>query len=348
LNPAKSGASLLLVGNPDPMHVAAHLAAAARELACPTTVCDSRRAYGGNPIVGKLNWWLRARRPNRLRQFGEELVATCQAIRPRFMLATGIAPIEPTILEEIGRMGTIRLNYLTDDPWNPSHVAPWFLDALRHYDFVFSTRRSNLGDLGNHGCARLAYVPFAYAPELHYPERSDGSKEPGDPPVDVAFAGGADPDRVPLLASLIGAGFRVALYGGYWNRYRETRLASRGHADPDTIRKAIGSAKVALCLVRRANRDGSAMRTFELAAMGACMLAEYTEEHREILGEDAESVIYFRSPQEMVDRLHWLLAHDDERGRLRVAVRTRITMGGNTYGHRLQTMLSAGEAGFRS
>jgi spore maturation protein CgeB len=267
-------------------------------------------------------------------------------MKPRFMLATGIAPIERTTLQEIGRMGTIRLNYLTDDPWNPSHVARWFLEALPCYDFVFSTRTSNLEDLGNRGCSRVRYLPFAYAPAVHYP--SYGSKETDASSVDVAFAGGADPDRVPLLAALIRAGFRVDLYGGYWSRYPETRSASRGHADPDTIRKALGSAKVALCLVRRANRDGSAMRTFELAAMGACILAEYTDEHREILGEDADAVMYFRSRGEMVDRLRWLLAHDEERGRLGSAVLERITSGGNTYKDRLHTMLAVAERAMTS
>src|SRR5207237_781039 len=135
-------------------------------------------------------------------------------------------------------------------------------------------------------------------------------------------------------------GFDVALYGGYWDRYHETRHVTRGHADPQTLRHAIGGAKVALCLVRRANRDGNAMRTFEVAAMGASMLVEYTEEHREILGEDGEAVVYFRTPAQMIDRVRWLLHHDEERSRLAAAVLARITGGRNTYKDRLETMLA--------
>ena len=97
---------------------------------------------------------------------------------------------------------------------------------------------------------------------------------------------------------------------------------------------------MALCLVRRANRDGHSMRTFETAAMRACMLAEHTEEHEEILGADGETVIYFRSEAEMVERIRWLLHHDEERWRLGAAVHERITGGANTYKARLETMLS--------
>jgi spore maturation protein CgeB len=84
------------------------------------------------------------------------------------------------------------------------------------------------------------------------------------------------------------------------------------------------------------------MRTFEVAAMGACVLAEYTGEHEEILGPDGEAVVYFRSEGEMIERLRWLLDNDKERRRLGAAVRARITGGRNTYKDRLETMLTVG------
>jgi spore maturation protein CgeB len=190
----------------------------------------------------------------------------------------------------------------------------------------------------------VSYLPFAYAPHVHYCDPPHAFQTEEVFSADVAFAGGADPDRVSLIGALIHGGFKIALYGGYWDRYAETRQAARGHASLETVRKAIGAAKVALCLVRRANRDGNSMRSFEVAAMGACMLAEYTEEHRKILGDDGEAVVYFRSSAQMLERLQWLLAHDDERRRLGAAVRARITTGRNTYRDRLETMLAVAAA----
>ncbi|MDZ7380079.1 MAG: glycosyltransferase, partial [candidate division KSB1 bacterium] len=139
---------------------------------------------------------------------------------------------------------------------------------------------------------------------------------------------------------LIRAGFKVALYGGYWERYLSTRKFARGHADPRTLRKAIGGAKVALCLVRHANRDGHVMRTFEIPAMGGCMLTEDTAEHCEIFGEEGQAVVYFRTIPEMIEKLRWLLDHPAERARLARAAHALVTTGCHTYRDRLVTMLA--------
>ena len=320
------------------IHIGAHLFAGAGELGYSARQLNSEEAFSGNRLFVKINWWMRGRRPNRLREFSERIIQEFRLQRPDVMVTTGIAPIDEAALSEIGQLGVKRFNYLTDDPWNPAHRAPWFLRALTQYDHVFSPRRSNIGDLQKHGCRAVSYLPFAYAPGLHFydpPQTLEHS-------ADVVFGGGADADRVALVSTLIRQGFHVTLYGGYWQRYPQTRNHSRGHADPMTLRKVIAGAKVALCLVRRANRDGHTMRTFETAAMRACMLVEHTVEHEEILGPDGEAVVYFRSDAEMVERLRWLLDNEKERQRLGAAVRARITGARNTYQDRLETMLAVG------
>jgi spore maturation protein CgeB len=266
------------------------------------------------------------------------VVATCRQLRPRWVLATGFVPLNAHALAALGKMGVRRLNYLTDDPWNPSLHAAWFFAALREYDHVFSVRRSNLADLTTHGCQHVSYVPFGFDADLFYPEPPPAAEQPRYA-ADVVFVGGADQDRVPYIAALSRASVDVALYGDYWSRYTETRAHHRGYADPSTLRKATCAAKVALCLVRRANRDGQVMRSYEAAAIGACMLVEDTPEHRELFGQDGEAVVYFRTIEQMLDRLRRLLTQPDERRRLAAAVRQRIVAGGHTYSDRLQTML---------
>jgi hypothetical protein len=331
---------LLLVGNPGPVHVGAHLYAAARELGLAVTFCDAEAAFGGPAWLGKVTWRLAGHRPPRLRQFSQQVVAACRAARPDWVLTTGLAPVEAQALRAIGELGVRRLNYLTDDPWNPAHRAPWFLQALPLYDQVFSPRLANMDDLRRLGCREVSYVPFAYAPAIHFPE----SSPPDDAArfaADVVFVGGADRDRVPVMAAVAGTGLRLDLWGGYWQRHAETRPYARGHADPRTVRHAIAGGKVALCLVRRANRDGHAMRSYEVPAMGACMLLEDTPEHRAIFGEDGAAVVYFDSTDGLLDRVRWLLAHEPERRRLAEAAHRLIVDGHNTYADRLTAMLGA-------
>jgi spore maturation protein CgeB len=337
---ALAGERVLLVGIRGDTHVGAHLDRAAGALGLDVTFCDSDEAYASPAWRLKLNWWLRGHRPPRLREFSDHVVRTCRQLRPSWMLATGLAPLDRRALGAIAKLGVRRLNFLTDDPWNPAHRAPWFMHALPLYDHVFSPRRANLDDLRRIGCPGVSYLPFAYAPEVHYADPPASSEERVRFGSDVVFAGAADRDRVPYISALARAGFKVGLYGKYWRRFPQTWNLGRGQADPPTLRKAIGGASVALCLVRRANRDGHSMRSFEVPAIGACMLAEETPEHREIFGPDREAVAYFGTIDEMVDALRWLVEHGEERRRLGRAAHRLICQGRHTYKDRLAAMLS--------
>lgn len=330
---------LLLIGNPERVHVGAHLHEAGQQLGLHVTFCDTRRAYDAPRPLQSLLWRL-GRWPARLRPFSRAVLSACRQVRPTWLLTTGLAPLDREALEAIGALGVRRLNFLTDDPWNPAHRARWFLAALRHYDVVFSPRRSIRAEL-EAICrgGEVRYLPFGYNPEVHFPAPTGPEAGSGPIESDLLFAGGADPDRVPWLNAAIEAGLDVALYGGYWERYASTRPFARGLAEPATLRRAVRGAKVNLCLVRRANRDGHVMRTFEIPAMAGCMLTEDTEEHRALLGPEGECVLYFESSAQMVEKARWLLAHPAERQRLAAAAHRRITSEGqHSYRDRLATM----------
>lgn len=335
----KSGSRLLIVGNPETTHVGHHLYHAAHQEGFPVELCDTRDAFASSWPIIQLNWRLRGHRPPRLRAFSLRVVKACRRFEPKWLLATGLAPLDARALQQVKQLGVLCLNYLTDDPWNPLHHAKWFFRAAILYDAVFSPRRSNLNDLVHLGCRDVAHLPFAYAPEIHFSESLTNREERQLFDCDVLFFGGADSDRLPYIISLLRSGFEVHLYGGYWERFSETRACARGHADPMTLRKAVCGAKVTLCLVRRSNRDGQVMRTFEAPAMGACMLVEDTPEHREIFGQDRESVVYFRNVDEMLHGVHWLLSSEPERSRLVAAAQAIIVGNPNTYRDRLLTML---------
>jgi spore maturation protein CgeB len=71
----------------------------------------------------------------------------------------------------------------------------------------------------------------------------------------------------------------LALYEGFWDRSASLRRYWRGFALGGDFRMALGGTKVAGNLVRRANLDGHVIRSFEIPACGAFMLAERTAEH---------------------------------------------------------------------
>jgi hypothetical protein len=297
---------------------------------------QSADAMKGPTWLRRLNWHLLGRRPTGLREFSWRLLRLCEEWKPRVMLTTGQAPVSATVLRRIGELGIIRANFLTDDPWNPVHRARWFLTALPHYDHVFTPRRGNMDQL-RETVKAVSYLPFGYDPDIFFPielteaERSEYSSE-------VMFAGGADSDRVPYIEALHRAGLKVGLYGSYWERFPQTRQLTRGQIGPMDLRKAIAGCQVAICLVRRANRDGHSMRTFEVPAVGAAMLVEDTAEHRDFFGEEGRTVLYFRTIDEMASQSRLLVDNRQEQNRLAQASHELVTRGRNTYQDRLNTI----------
>lgn len=327
---------LLIVGNPDETHIGAHFRDAANALGIANEMCDTRAAFDASWLARQWHWRARGHRPPRLNWFAARVLETCEQFQPTHLLATGIAPLPRETLQPL-RARNIRLfNFLTDDPWNPTQRAEWFLRAVSCYDIVFTPRHANEQDLREAGCARVEFLPFAYNPRVHFPERAESESALE---CEVLFAGGADADRVPYLAALLDAGMNVRLYGGYWERYAETRAAARGHADLPTLRRAVRNARVCLNLLRRANRDDNVMRSFEVAAMRGCILTEDSVTHRALFGAEGEAVLYFQTPAEMAVHADWLLAHPSERERLADAAYARITQNSHTYRDRLTTML---------
>lgn len=332
---------MVLVADAGPMQLGAHLIEAASTLGLSVDTFDTREAFEGPDLLRTASWRLAGHRPLRLGRFSARVLDAIRRRRPKVMLTTGLAPLSAAVLREIGVLGTARINFLTDDPWNPAHRAPWFLEGLPSYDIVFSPRHANLDDLTRTGVKRAEYLPFGYNPTVHRYEPAATASERAAFRADVLLAGGADEERARLVAPLIRAGVSVALYGGYWDRFPETRPYAKGMLGEEGLRKATAEARICLGLVRRANRDGHAMRTFEVPAMQGCLLAERTSDHVALFGPDREAVVYFDEGTDVVAAARWILDRPAERDRLAARACDLIRSGGHTYADRLAVMLEA-------
>jgi spore maturation protein CgeB len=328
---------LAIVGNAGATNVGESLRRAALSLGFEVIFFDCYAAWRANRILRSISWRLNDKRPLRLEEFVDSVLAACGKARPETLITTGTAPLTAAALQALRRLGIVCLNYSTDDPWNPAQTANWFLRTLPFYDLIFTTRQANIRDFQHIGCGDVQYLPFGYDDELF--GGSGGSMQGGG--HDVLFVGGADKERVAFMSEFMSAGRAVTLVGAYWKTARQTRRFALGHRTPDEVRILTAAAKVNLCLVRRANRDGHVMRSFEIAAIGACMLAEDTAEHREIFGPDGEAVVYFRTAREAAERACLLLADPAERARLSAAVQARVSRGAHTYRDRLVSILEA-------
>lgn len=330
--------NLLVVGIQGGTSVGQSLAEAAVAGGHRVTFLESSEAFRTPRLVRMGFWHGLGRRPPRLGRFGKRVVEVARQTMPDVLLTTGASPVPAEALVSLGRLGIRRINISTDDPWNSASRADWFLRALPHYDTVFTPRRANEEELRQLRGPDVRYLPFGYDPALCFPG-SLSNDERATLECDVLFVGGADSDRIPLIQTLVEAGLDVAVYGGYWNRARLPPGVHRGIADPELVRRATLAARVALILVRRANRDCHTMRSFEAGATGACLLAEDTADHRALYGADGAA--FFRTTAEMVDQARALLRDPSRRSLLATRSLDRLRSGGNTYADRLSAILKA-------
>jgi spore maturation protein CgeB len=105
---------------------------------------------------------------------------------------------------------------------------------------------------------------------------------------------------------------------------------------------AIAGGLVQIGMVRKANRDGHSMRSYEVPAMGGCLVTEDTPEHRELYGMENETVLYFKTITEMVNKTKQLILLPSEAKRLRMALHEKIINGSNRYRDRLKTLIDMG------
>lgn len=330
---------LLLVGPTGNTHVASSLLRAANDLGIAAEAVETSPAYAGPAVVRKLAWHMAGRRPARLENFSRHVLDTALRKKPSTLITLGQAPVRGSALEQLRSRGMRCINFSTDDPFNPALRAPWHLSDLLAYDVVFTPRQANLKELCQLGCRDVRYLRFAFDDHL-----VGGPREQGDPDaaVDkrVLFVGGADADRVAFFSEFAAHGPPLTLIGGYWDRHPIYDAHILGLRSFNEVARLSTSAAVNICLVRRSNRDGHVMRTFEIAAIGGFMLAEDTEEHRDLLGPDGHCVLYFSSAQDAAQKAHWALAHPQERRTMSIALAKLIRENGHTYRHRLETMLA--------
>lgn len=279
-------------------------------------------------------------RPPTYWALNRRVVETARSFQPQVVLFAKGAFIAPKTLIQIKReTGACLVNYATDDPFNLVTSTRDLRSGIPLYDLYVCTKRAIMDDVRRSGCANVVYVPFGYEPLLHFPQKPTKTEERKRFSSDLVFVGGADVDRVPLLRHVAKMpALQLRLYGGYWNRDPLLGRHYGGIAVGSDYRLALSGAKIALGLVRRANRDGHSMRTFEIPACGAFMLAERTDEHLELFEEDKEAV-YFDSNEELEDKITYYLKHEPERRQIAEAGFRRVTGGTHTYGDRAKQII---------
>ncbi|MEH2464009.1 CgeB family protein [Nostoc sp.] len=333
---------MIIVGNvSEPYHMGYVFLKSSQDIGLIVETCDtSNYAPSMKYIWGKGLFKLSGKRPLEWWSFNSHLANTIQEFQPQLVFVTGIFPLEDSLFRLCSKKLIKIVNYLTDYPWNTFHYSSKFIDNLKHYDLVFSTKSKILTKLIQHGVKQAKFLPFAYDPFLHYEPQNIHSniKEKFD--SDICFVGRADSERIPYLDAIaeLNNNLILKLYGGAWENINVKNWEKHPVVVNEEYRLALSCSKLALGIVRKHNQDESTLRTFEIAACGGCGIYEDTSEHRQILDGYPEYG-FFSSPEDLASKCKWLLENPIEREQMRQLGIQLVVKESNTYTARLKTIL---------
>ena len=293
---------------------------------------DSERAFmqasrfTGNRILR------RALRSSLWNAVNREATEIALRVQPALIFALKCTFFHPETVRQIRKStGSPFVNHYPDHPyigirWDPREASAQrrdLIDVFREYSILWMWEKSLVERLRKDG-VEAQYLPFAVDPEL-VPTPQVAAK-PLEEGVycelcqcihDVAFIATYTRYRCAEVAQI--RRHKVAIWGSNWPRkWREAGAQHRVH-EP-VWGKAFGSicarAHVSLNVLNAENLGGPNMRTFEVPASGGVMLARYSPAQDEFFPE-GEAAVYYRSPEEIDDKLDMLLQDRELRARLR-------------------------------
>jgi spore maturation protein CgeB len=332
---------ILLVGTGQSYHIGSFFERALTQLEISHQFLDEWRYFRGltDSIHQKL-WRKIFHRPINYFKFNYDLLQRNRLFRPDVIIITQGLYVRPNILRKIKlTQNPVLINYATDDPFNSAISTTDLTACIPIYDFYACTKRRIIQDIKNCGCKSVEFIPFGFDPAEHYFHALKDKSDHIQFSSEILFIGGADKDRIPIIRKIMQElNINLHLYGIYWNRDKFLKKYYHGFAYNENFRKAHSGTKIGLCLVRKANRDGHSMRSFEIPACGTFLLAERTEEHQEFFTENRDAV-FFKDSLELIDKIYYYLKHESFRKKISESGQTRIINGSNTYKDRVSRIL---------
>jgi len=181
------------------------------------------------------------------------------------------------------------------------------------WDVFFTTKTYNLIELKERKVKNPRLIGKAFDPELHRP-LAPAEVGPEYEAFDLVFAGSFERERWQSLQALAAAGFRLVLYSSHFeeagNRWSHPNVTCRPAAYAGEYVRALHTGRLALCFLRKINRDRITQRSIEITAMGRPMLAEKTEEHDAHFMDQMEYA-GFSSDSQLIEMTKRLI-HDPE------------------------------------
>jgi spore maturation protein CgeB len=278
----------------------------------------------------------------------DRLLAAVERVRPDIAFVDKSLVLKGSTLKLARRNAGLLVYYSPDDFMAPHHLKAPLRHSLGIWDLIFTTKTYNVSELKGLGARRVVLAGNSFDPALHRP-LTPAEVGPDFEAFDCVFVGAYETERAQSLCALAKAGVRVVVYGasarlqaGEWNTVAESGVVVRPSAFGEQYTKALHHGRVALCFLRKVNRDLITTRSIEIPGAGRPMLAEHSVEHDAHFVEGVEYVAFSRDV-ELIKNVRKLLSSKGMRCALAQAGLERCKRSGYSVQDRARQMLATME-----
>jgi len=234
------------------------------------------------------------------------------------------------------------INLVTDDPTGKyKNAFRLCLQTAKYYDVHFVQRAVNISELKKYGANRVEICYRSYDPLLHRPLKLEDADR-SIYKAAVGFIGTHESQREEFIVYLIKNNIPVSITGNDWQNATAWDMIQPFYKGPsvygEAYIKTINGFDIALHFLRHTNRDEQDSRTFEIPACGTFMLAEKSLVHQDLF-KDGEEAVFFESKEELLEKVQYYLAHNEERKAIAKAGYERCISSDYSHEARLKEVL---------
>lgn len=257
-----------------------------------------------------------------LRLMYSDLLKLIDRVKADVLLADNFFPYHPEFLRTLKIYKVLRT---TDGPLSAYDRDFAYLHAYDHVLYHSPAYSRDLGmaeKLRYCGAKNIDFWPLASFDALCDPSKTEGDILLNRRDIDVIFIGAMHVNKMPLLAhvkKMLGSKFKLhGLVNLKKNVYFNLRFGFPGWVTPVDFKHYVPlyqRAKIGINVHNRGDYTIGSYRLFDLPANGVMQISDGGEYLSEYFSTGDE-VIGYRNADELIDRIKYYLAHDDERERI--------------------------------
>jgi spore maturation protein CgeB len=297
---------------------------------------DSQERVGRTTLIVRVRHKLRW--PADRGHLNERVLEAFARHRPDVLFVDSTRVFTQRTIRAVRQKGCSVVYYSPDDVSQRHNSSRQLESCDPEWDVFFTTKSFNVPELKERGVRNPQLIGKAFDPQEHRPMTS-AEVGPEFELFDAVFVGTYEAERARSIRHLAENGITIVVYGNGWHRdHLHPNITLRPAVYATEYARCLHTGKLALCFLRKINRDTITQRSIEIPGAQRTMLAEKTDEHDQHFA-DAKEYVGFRNDGELLARCRELLADDTRRLAIARAGRQRCLSSSYSTYDRAKEML---------